>query len=74
MVEVKVTEIGDSLGFVLPNEVLAKLRISKGDPLFLVPELDGYQLTTNDPTLAKQLEHVDDIITRYPNTLKQLAE
>ena len=74
MFEVKVIEIGNSLGFVLPNEVLANLMISKEDRLFLVPDLGGYRIATDDPSEAKQIALVDDIMDRYRNTLKHLAQ
>jgi antitoxin component of MazEF toxin-antitoxin module len=35
MVKLRITTIGSSVGAVLPNEVLARLKVSKGDSLFL---------------------------------------
>ena len=74
MVEVKVTQIGNSLGFVLPKEVLSKLNVSKGDQLFLLPGVDGYQLTALNPEVARQIDLAESITKRYRNTLKKLAE
>ena len=74
MVEVKVTQIGNSLGLVLPKEVLSKLNVTKGDQLYLVPSPDGYQLTALNPEVARQIELAESITKRYRNTLKKLAE
>ncbi len=74
MVEVKVTQIGNSLGFVLPKEVLSKLNVTKGDQLFLLPDADGYQLSALNPEVAHQIELAEAITKRYRNTLKKLAE
>ena len=46
MVELKVQKIGDSLGVILPDDVLHRLDSAEGKPLFLV-ETTGrdYRLT-----------------------------
>ena len=74
MVEVKVTQIGNSLGIVLPKEVLSRLSVTKGDRLFLTPEAEGYQLTALDADVASQIDLAEQITRRYRNTLKKLAE
>jgi len=74
MIEVKVTQIGNSLGIVLPKETLSRLHVDKGDKLFLIPATDGYSLTALDPEVARQIEAADRITNRYRNTLKKLAE
>lgn len=72
--ELTITKIGNSEGVVIPKTVLGKLRISKGDKVYLVENEDGYQLTAYDPGFAHQLEIADSLIKRYRNTLKALAE
>jgi putative addiction module antidote len=74
MVEVKVIKIGNSLGFVLPKEVLSRLNVSKGDQLFLLPGVDGYQLTALNREVAHQIELAEAIAKRYRNALKKLPE
>ena len=74
MVEVKVTQIGNSLGVILPKEVLSHLNVSKGDQLFLLEGTDGYQLTAYNAEVAQQIEIAEAITKRYRNTLKKLAE
>lgn len=74
MVELKVTQIGNSLGIILPKDVLSKLDVAKGDHLFLLPSQDGYELTALDPNVAEQIELAERITKRYRNTLKKLAE
>lgn len=54
MVELKVRKFGNSLGVVLPNEVINRLRTKDGDLLFLIEGPDGsYTLTTYDPAFVK---------------------
>jgi len=75
VVELKVRKFGNSLGVVLPKEVINRLHTGDGEPLFLIegPE-GGYQLTPYDPGFEKKIKKADDIIERYRNTLHVLAK
>jgi putative addiction module antidote len=75
MVEVKVRRFGNSLGVILPREVLSRLNSGDGEKLFLVEEAGGdYRLTAYDPAFAKKVEKAEDIMNRYRNTLRELAK
>jgi putative addiction module antidote len=72
--KVKVTNIGNSMGIVLPKEALNKLKAAKGDTLYLVEGADGYILTPYEQDFEQQMDAAKDIMKRYQNTLKKLAE
>src|SRR5271166_2864821 len=75
MVELKVRKFGNSLGVVLPKDVINRLRTKDGEPLFLIEAPDGsYRLTPYDPAFEKKMAKADDIISRYRNTLHVLAK
>lgn len=75
MVELKVRKFGNSLGVVLPKEVVNRLQTGDGKPLFLIEGLDGgYQLTPYDPAFKKKMKKADEIIGRYQNALHVLAK
>lgn len=75
MVELKVRKIGNSLGVVLPKEVVNRLQTADGEALFLIEAPDGgYQLTPYDPGFEKKMAKADEIIKRYRNTLHVLAK
>lgn len=75
MVELKVRKFGNSLGVVLPKEVINRLHTGNGEPLFLIEAADGsYQLTPYDPGFEKKMAKADNIIGRYRNTLHVLAK
>jgi putative addiction module antidote len=75
MIEVKVRKFGNSLGVVLPKEVINRLNTRDGEQLFLVEGPDGtYQLTPYDPAFEKKMTTADDILHRYRNTLRVLAK
>ncbi len=42
---VKITTIGNSVGIVLPKEVLNRLHVEKGDSLYLTDSPEGHSLT-----------------------------
>jgi putative addiction module antidote len=74
VVELKVRKFGNSLGVVLPKEVISRLNTKDGAPLYLseAPE-GGYRLIPFDPAFEKKMATAEDIIGRYPNTLHVLA-
>jgi putative addiction module antidote len=75
MVELKVRKIGNSLGVVLPKDVINRLHTKNGEPLFLIEAPDGsYRLTSYDPAFEKKMAKAEDIISRYHNTLHILAK
>lgn len=75
MVELKVRKFGNSLGVVLPKEVINRLHTGDGEPLFLIEGPDGsYQLMPYDTGFEEKMAKADDIIGRYRNTLHVLAK
>jgi putative addiction module antidote len=74
MVELKIRKFGNSLGVVLPKEVVNRLRSSEGEKLFLVESGDGdYRLTAYDPAFEKKMMKAEQIMGRYRNTLRALS-
>ena len=75
MIELKVRRFGNSLGVVLPKEVINRLHTGDGQPLCLVEATDGsYLITPYDPGFETKMEKVEDIASRYRNTLHVLAK
>jgi len=75
MVTLKVRRFGNSLGVVLPKEVIARLNTQDGAPLYLTETPDGgYQLVPYDPGFQTKMEKAEEIMRRYPDTLHVLAQ
>lgn len=75
MVELKIRKFGNSLGVVLPKEVIQRLQAGDGERLFLIEAGDGeYRLTPYDPAFEKKMEKADEIMARYRNTLHALSK
>ncbi len=71
--KVKITSIGNSAGVVLPKEVLAKLRVRKGDVLHVSETPQGIELSPYDPGFEQELETARVVMRRYRNALRKLA-
>ena len=75
MPELKIRKFGNSLGVVLPKDVIQRLGTGEGDKLFLVESSAGvYELTPYDPEFAEKMAKAEDIVGRYRNTLRTLAK
>ena len=75
MVELKVRKFGNSLGVILPKEVLQRLSGAEGEKLFLIETPGGeYRLTPYDPAFETKMAKADDIMSRYRNALHILAK
>lgn len=72
--KLKITGIGNSAGLILPKEILARLRVEKGDELYVLETPDGIKLTTFDPTLAEQMEVAEQIMREDRQVLHKLAQ
>jgi putative addiction module antidote len=70
----KLTRIGNSVGIVLPKDVLRRLRVDKGDEVYIVETPDGYELTPYDPEFAAQMETAEKVMREDRDILKKLAE
>lgn len=52
----KLRKMGNSVGLVLPKEMLTRLNIKAGQSIFAVETLGGYSLTAVDPAVGKQID------------------
>lgn len=74
MTALKLTQIGNSVGVILPKEALARLKLVKGDTVFLTESADGLNLTPYDPELENQLKLGREFMRDYRDTFHQLAK
>lgn len=74
MLALKVTTVGNSSGVVLPKEALARLRVAKGDTLYLVETKDGYKLTPYNEEVVKQITLAEKIAREDRDVLRALAK
>ena len=70
----KLTQIGNSVGVILPKDALAKLKLQKGESVFLTECADGFILTPYDPALDEELNAGHEFMREYRDTFHQLAK
>ncbi|ACV34973.1 AbrB/MazE/SpoVT family DNA-binding domain-containing protein [Accumulibacter sp.] len=74
MLTLKITQIGNSVGVILPKELLARLKVEKGDTLYVTDAPAGVTLTPYEPDFAQQLEVGREFMREYRDTFHTLAK
>jgi putative addiction module antidote len=74
VLELKLRKVGNSLGVVLPKEVLAHLKVEEGDTVTVTEAQDGVRLSASNPEFAKTMTVFESLNRRYRNTLRELAK
>ena len=74
MQALKLTQIGNSVGLILPKEVLARLKLEKGDTVYLTDAPGGVTLTPHDPRFETQMKAARQIMKTRRNVLRELAK
>ena len=71
----QVKRIGNSVGLILPKDLLARLKLSEGDKLFVVEQTErGIKLSPYDPKHARAIEIARRSFRKYADTYKALAK
>jgi len=74
MHKLKLTAVGNSTGVILPRELLARLKVRKGDVLYVTETPDGLRLTPYDPEFEQQMEEARRLMRKRRNALRVLAK
>jgi putative addiction module antidote len=70
----KLTQIGNSVGVILPKEMLARLKLEKGETVFLTETPDGYAITPYDPALDEEMQAGREFMREFRDTFHALAK
>jgi putative addiction module antidote len=71
----QVKKIGNSVGLILPKDLLARLKLSEGDKLHVVEQTErGIRLTPYDPKHAQAMDIARRSFRKYADTYKALAK
>lgn len=73
MCTVKIVDVGDAVGIILPPDVLAKLHVENGDTLCITETPCGFELTRDRSNSADQLETADAIMSANRDVLRKLS-
>ena len=72
--ELKVTQVGNSLAVILPKSAAQNMQVAKGDRLWLSPAQSGYRITPYDPEFAGQMAAARKVMKKRRNALRELAK
>ena len=70
----KIITIGNSVGVILPKEILNRLHVEKGDTLYVSETADGIQLTPYDQNFAEEMDAARRVMRKHRDVLRKLAE
>jgi putative addiction module antidote len=71
----QIKKIGNSLGLILPKELLARLKLKEGDKFHIVEQTErGIKLSPYDPKHAEAMEIARRSFRRYADAYKALAK
>lgn len=74
MTALKLTQIGNSVGVILPKEMLARLKLEKGDTVFATDAPGGVMLTSYSPAFEQQMSLARGVMKKRRNVLRELAK
>ena len=72
--KLKVTTVGSSAGVVLPKEILTKLKVVKGDFVFLTESPDGFRITPYDSEFEEDMALARQVMRKRRDLLRELAK
>ena len=74
MSALKLTQIGNSVGVILPKELLSRLKLEKGDSVFVSETANGFTLSTYDPEFEQQMTEARRLMKNRRAVLHELAK
>ena len=74
MTALKLTQIGNSVGVILPKEVLARLKLEKGDTVFVTDAVNGVMLTPYSAAFEEQMTSARRVMKKRRAVLRELAK
>ncbi len=74
MQALKLIQIGNSVGLILPKEVLARLKLAKGDTVYLTDAPGGVNISPYDQEFSNQMDLARQIMKEHRDVLRELAK
>lgn len=75
MSTLKLIQIGNSVGVILPKELLARLKLEKGDMLFVTEAANGaVMLSPYSAEFESQMAAARSVMKKRRNVLRELAK
>ena len=71
---IKLRKIGNSVGLVLPREILAKLKVGEGETIYLTDTRDGFRITPYNEEFEVQMDAAEKIMNEDRDVLRELSK
>lgn len=71
--EAKLIKIGNSVGVVLPKEVLAQMHASVGDRVWFTDQPGGVSIRAHDPAFVEAMTMAEEVMREDRDILAVLA-
>ena len=72
--KLKIRKIGNSVGLILPKEVVEQLRVGEDDTVHYVVDSNGLHVTPFDPDFDAAMKAFERTRRKYRNALRALAK
>lgn len=73
--KLEVQQIGDSLGLILPDDLVGRLKLDQGASLYATVNADGtLDLSPHDPAFEKGMRVAEKAMNTYRNALTELKK
>ena len=72
--KLKIRKIGNSVGLILPKEVVDQLRVGEDDTVHYVVDSNGLHVSPFDPDFDAAMEAFERTRRKYRNALRALAK
>jgi putative addiction module antidote len=74
MITLQVCKVGESMGVILPEEMLTQLEVKDGDKLIFLESTIGYRIVPYSEDFARQMETAEYGMEKYREALRELAK
>ena len=74
MTTLTVRRVGNSLGVILPKDLLAKLSVDEGDRIFVSEMPDGMRISRSDPAFETKMQAAKKVMAKRYAALRELAK
>ena len=73
--KLEVQQIGESLGLILPDDLVGRLKLDRGASLYATVNADGtLDLSPHDPTFEKGMNIAEKAMDTYRDALTELKK
>lgn len=70
----KLRKIGNSVGVIIPADVLSSKNMKEGDEVHVLETPDGVVVTPYDPEFDAMIGDADEFLRTYRNAFRELAK